>query len=313
VCTCTHWLPRFAYQYGYGDENNSLPILLLDEAAHADAFRSALREQSSGDRRAIQARIIGRLSYGPYAFPEAESFAPAQRRLTTESAPGEEPEEDDPSDGLLVKVRQIEPLETSIQEPGYFTAYIWFMFWISRASEEGDEAPLRRNGEPLPDPEAFGGDREPIRSKRLYDELLPVFVHANVIDPVALRFQKGMLVELTLHVLRQAWQDSSRPRPDGAGDEGPIQFNLVAASDHPGCGCAPAVPPPAGQSLVELLRARLAGEADAAFARRVRLPDAASGPPEAFRALLSACHLPEMIADYYHDLREALQDVKNGT
>jgi len=315
LCTCTHWRPRLAYQYGYGDENNSMPVYFDESTPRAAELLSLLRSHEHGERRAVQARITGRLTCGSFAFARPGDFAPAQSRITTGTANESDDDRKDvrPSDGLILKVREVRPSMDAPSDPAYFTAYIWLMFWIARSSSEEDSRLVRLNGRSLPKPPAAAEGRDRIRDESLYEDLLPVFVHANIIDPVALRFQKGMLVEIALHVLRQMWE-ASEAAPGGGGQDAGIQFYLVCASDYAGCGCDVLQPPAQGSALADLLRVRLAEEAEhnAAFARSVHLPDAqepGGNPLPEFRELFSACHLPEMIYDYYRQVQKVLDEL----
>jgi hypothetical protein len=309
ICECSHWRPQFAYQYGYGDENNSLPALVLEGAAGRPALATALRGRGAGDRRAFEAGLEARLVWGPQEHAAADAFAPAQVRFALDAGGGgADRGVAHASDGLMLKVHRVTTHPAGGNRPSYFTAYIWYMFWISAA--DGDDAPPRRlDGSALPEPRPPGGTREAVRGIRLHQDLLPVFIHANILDPVALRFQRGMLVEVAVHVLREAWAANEAAR--GTPEARAIEFHLVCASDYSGCGHDLLMPPSEDGSLVELLRHRLGREqeAGAAFAAAVRLPSREGGsykPPPPFRSVLSACHLPELIDDYYEDLAQIL-------
>ena len=146
---------------------------------------------------------------------------------------------------------------------------------------------------------SFRIDRRRLRDARLWADLLPIFVHANIGDPAALAFQKQVLVENSVQLLRQQWDrraDLFEARDVTAG----IRFYLVAASDYSGCGCE--IRFPGQHSLVAELRRRLADEPDRAFAESVVLPRDDETPatrPWGLAGFFSACHLPEMIHNYY--------------
>jgi len=301
LCSCTHWRPLCAYQFGYGDENNSLPAYVTDKA---ESVHELFRDQVRRGKQAVEVdAIVGRLTWGPSAFAGGAGFAKAQARLTKPPDTSNERWEEKAADGLLFEVAKVTPREAEDNEPAYFTAYIWLMFWIARPAE-GNELALRLKGARLPEVGELDVNRDRMRKERLWEDLLPVFVHANILDPVVLRFQKGMLIENALHLLKRIWEDNHA-----------IEFHLVSASDYTGCGCPVAFASPAGEAFLELMHARLAQlpETDQAFARSVRLPgpaDAADARPMAYRAFLSACHLPEMIEGYYswlYDLMKRLQ------
>src|SRR5262249_6946384 len=230
------------------------------------------------------------------------AFAKAQARLTKpadDAAP--EHADEEATNGLLFELTDVDPREGADDEPAYFTAYIWLMFWIARP---GGAAPLRLNGRGLPEVADVDANRERVRKERLWEDLLPVFVHANILDPVVLRFQKGMLVENAVQLLKHVWTDNPA-----------IEFHLVCSSDYTGCGCPVAFPSPPDQTFVALLRARLDAlpETDRVFRQSVHLPEqteTAALRPLPFRAFFSACHLPEMVQEYYswlYDLMKHLQ------
>lgn len=301
LCSCTHWQPVCAYQLGYGDENNSLPAYVTEKA---DSVRALLADQVSRGKQAVEVdTIVGRLTWGPSAFADAGAFAKAQARLTMPADEAAERAEEQAANGLLFDVAGVEPREAEDNEPAYFTAYIWLMFWIARPAGQGS-LPLRLNGRSLPEVGDVDANRDRVRKERLWEDLLPVFVHANILDPVVLRFQKGMLIENAVHLLKRIWEESPG-----------LQFHLVCASDYPGCGCPVSFASQPGETFLELLRARLQAlpEKDRAFAGSVRLPQAnepAEARPLAYRAFFSACHLPEMVQGYYswlYDLMKRLQ------
>jgi hypothetical protein len=254
LCSCTHWQPVCAYQLGYGDENNSLPAYVTEKA---DSVRALLADQVRRGKQAVEVdTIVGRLTWGPSAFADAGAFARAQARLTMPADEAAERAEEQAANGLLFDVAGVEPREAEDNEPAYFTAYIWLMFWIARPAAQG-ALPLRLNGRSLPEVGDVDANAERVRKERLWEDLLPVFVHANILDPVVLRFQKGMLIENAVHLLKRIWEEN----PD-------LQFHLVCASGYTGCGCPVSFASQPDETFLELLRARLQAlpEKDQAFA-----------------------------------------------
>jgi hypothetical protein len=323
ICRCEQWHGSFALQYGYGDENNSLPVLELVSDEHGapkalGPIATSLRVERRG---AKFAELTGRLRWGPWflrahvAAPAPSSFdtlaadneldevpshhgiAPAQRSLYAGVAHRGE------SDGLvfeLVSVDEQQP-ETRV----YFSAYLWLMFLVSAASAQpGGPALLRKK--PYPDWIDDDAARQlRLREARLWEDLLPVFVHANIGDPDALRFQTDVLVQNALHMLRLLWDRRAElfhPDDVAAG----VQFHLVCGSDYSGCGCD--VRFPSHDSLVPRLRRSLAAEPDRAFAASVVLPVTdgdEAGRADSLAGYFSGCHLPELVAAYYDHVSQA--------
>lgn len=311
ACTCPHWGELFAYQYGYGDENNSLPAVIAGAEGAEDLAKELRNAVAGGDRRATGvADLIGHLAWGPFALGKDRNFAAAQSRLIKDGSKTRAAEH--LSEGLLIKVDEIEPRIAHPSKPAYFTAYIWLMFWIGRATADGS-APLRLNGDPLPDPALVAGNRKLIRKARLWEDLLPVFVHTNILDAVVLRLQKDALIENALYLVKRIWDENEKLRLADA-TKPAIEFRLVCASDWSGCGHPIKFPPPEQESLTELLRARLAERqhGEGGFAHALSIPggdqQAADACAPAFRALLSSCHLPELIDDYYQYLQQQTEE-----
>jgi hypothetical protein len=295
LCECGQWQPALAHQFGYGDENNSLPVYFLGDPA---PVLKSLRGASQGDKRAIHVRnVAGRLTWAPFAFGAASSFAPAQARLTAPTPSSANGASEPEACGLLLKLERAVPRNADPKEPAYFTSYIWLMFWVTRAGR--GKSLQRLDGEQLPAPTAdAAANRELMSAGMLWQDLLPVFVHANIFDAVVLGLQKGTLVENALQLLRRAWESEDKS----------LEFHLVCASDYSGCGHEIKFPAPRGESLLELLRARVATlrKDDPKFAKSLCLPDPGAGGkrPDEFACFFSACHLPEMVEGYYQFLND---------
>jgi hypothetical protein len=290
LCTCEHWKPSSALQFGYGDENNSLPAYL---PTPPEAMRTLMRDAAYGERRAIEVeKVKGRLTWGPFRFDSAGTFAQAQARLTRHHDGRANVIH---TDGLLLNVETFKARPLRRDEPLYFTSYIWLMFWVAGRRNGQDDLPLRVNDDPLPKPTAdVLANSDIVSDQLLWKDLMPVFVHANIFDPVVLKFQKGMLIENALHLLRQVF----------AARTAPLEFHLVCASDYSGCGCDIDYPPPAGESLTGLLQRRLEEikDSEPELYKATSVPVPGKPIPPAFRAFLSACHLPEMMERYYEFL-----------
>lgn len=331
ICSCAQWEGHYAFQYGYGDENNSLPLLDGAAAAGESALDRLAREVMAQGAGAGVAKLAGRLRWGPFRLrasqaaggheegpatgdddpdlDDDEPSAPARtstRKLLLADAQsallcGDSLAQSDQSDSLLLELTSLQP---SDMPRAYFSAYLWMMFLVTTGADDPD-GPKLLWGRRYP----TWPDRTALRSQQLWRHLLPVFVHANIADPAALRFQRSTLIESSLATLRNIWE--SRADNFHADDlRAGIRFHLVCASDYSGCGEAVRFPP--NQSLCDLMRKRLARETDADFARSVALPDPAetmSTRSEGLAAYFSSCHLNEMIADYFDHVAQ-LKDEK---
>lgn len=328
ICRCAQWGGRYAFQYGYGDENNSLP--LIDTVAEPDAspLDELARNIVAQGQSAAVARLFGRLRWGPYLMRPAEtpdpSALPQEREVDDDFGPDDEdvryegpevpPARPTPRialadaqapalcgdgsgrvDGLLL---ELSSLEAAPARRAYFSAYLWLMFLVAcRESDDAGPRLLWRQRYPeWPDPPS---DRAKVRSERLWRHLLPVFVHANIADPAALAAQRRTLVESALAMLRGVWQ-ARHTFFDGDDVSRGLGFHLVCASDYSGCGDALRFPP--RETTAALLAERLERESDRDFAAAVVLPPAGETPqtrPWGLAAYFSSCHLGDIVADYF--------------
>ena len=334
ICRCAQWQGKFAYQYGYGDENNSLPLIELEtDSAHRPRTLDPLVAGLARERRGAKLiQLTGRLRWGPHflgghdkppgsepgdddefdeldavdefdrdddapARPHRYPMAAAQASLYSADGPGHAQH----SEGLVLQLEQVDlPVdETRV----YFSAYLWMMFLVAVDGTDpvdptaGPRLLWRRHYPPWPEQPA---ERIRVRDARLWESLLPVFVHANVADPAALRFQRHMLIENATQLLREVWE--RRAECFDAEDVATgIRFHLVCASDYAGCDCG--IRYPSDDPLQGLFGKRLAAEADRDFAAAVSVPDAAEDPtarPWGLAGYFSSCHLPELVADYFN-------------
>lgn len=317
ICRCSEWKGIRAFQYGYGDENNSIPIIGVDNNAPTSLEDVAgaydPRDSAVG---AVLRRMTGRLRWAPWMFhrstgegaapglgemsgehplPERSTLpaARAQRALYEKDRQGNE------RDALLLQVDEVK--ERRPAEQSYFSAYLWLMFLVGRCPTPSGQAP-RRLADTYPALTARAVDR---RGRRLWRELLPIYVHANIADPKALGMQRRTLVNNAVNLLRDLWIDRSRLFPGV--DETELCFCLVGGSDYSGCGQP--IRFPTCDPLLQRLRGRLADEPDHRFASSVLLPpdDETTRPPE-LAVFYSTCRLPDLVADYYSYVEELKGD-----
>ena len=315
VCQC--WTGLFALQYGYGDENNSIPVVeLVSEAGLPKTLGPIAGQLQAEGRGARFAVLTGRLRWGPFFLERAEgervlrdddddldeepSHGKVGMALAQASLYEEVVAHRRDSDSVVLELMRVE--ESLAESRVYFSAYLWTMFLVATGVDSDQEpgvGPALLRGKRYPEWSDDPAARRRLRDARLWADLLPVFVHANIGDPAALAFQKQVLVENSVQLLRQQWDRRTElfeARDVAAG----IRFYLVAASDYSGCGCD--IRFPAQHSLVAELRRRLAAEPDRAFAESVVLPredETPSTRPWGLAGFFSACHLPEMIHNYY--------------
>ena len=332
ICRCAQWQGRFAFQYGYGDENNSLPLLEMeqDEQQRPKVLERLTRDILRDGKGSALVKLSGRLRWAPQFLRGSES-SPAAQAGKTAVFDDVDPDDDDDdpgvpparpagrwlmadaqaalycgsepvytqhSDGLILQLKQVEGM--SGEPRAYFSAYLWMMFLVAGPQAQGDDTGPRllwqRAYPPWPEP---GDPRTAVQNARLWRNLLPVFVHANIADPAALRFQRRILTHSALAMLRELW--SERGNCFDAEDviRG-IRFHLVCASDYTGCGDQLRYPPE--ESLSDLIRDALRDEPDRDFAAAVVIPGRdgeGAARPWGLAGYYSSCHLPELVQDYF--------------
>jgi len=322
VCRCGQWKGLFAFQYGYGDENNSIPLIEL--TVGKDGLPETLGPIGNilrGERRGARfTQITGRMRWGPWFLreqrPDEEFDLAAQDKLAVEklgAAPAlaslykdRGPAQRDDRDGIVLQLKNVD--DSKPEGRVYFSAYLWLIFLVAvppKGEPAAKTGPGMLRGKDYPEWPEREEQRVRVREARLWQDLLPVFVHANIGDSDALRFQKQVLVQSALHFMRQLW-DRREELFDPDDVKAGIQFHLVCASDYSGCGHEIRFPPE--HSLLRELRERLALEGDRNFAGAVMLPapdENEQTRPWGLAGYFSACHLPELVADYYEHVAKA--------
>jgi hypothetical protein len=312
ICQCKEWEGIHALQYGYGDENNSMPIVGGAQGAPV-SFESTPGGYDPKDPQAgaVFRQVSGRLRWAPWLL-QRSGFENAPDRSGEIALPGisktstaraqrliyEKDRRGTQRDGIVLQVEEVSNGDVR----SYFTAYLWLMFLVARKPAEPGQAP-RRLVDSYPSPNARSIERMP---KCLWRELLPVYVHANIADAKALAMHRRALVGNALTLLRRLWIERQEQFPDAAAE---LCFSLVGGSDYAGCGSPLRFAP--GDPLVKLLREQLAAETDREFAASVLLPaddeTPASRPPQ-LAQFYSACRLPDLVADYYEYVKQLKLD-----
>jgi hypothetical protein len=320
ICTCDQWddAPArgtqgggdpeppvvSALQCGYGDENNSMPIVRF-VGGKPTPFEN-IKDPSVG---AVVLNMTGPLRWAPWLLCRSHRDEPAVQRSGEvpidvrkyraaiaqrhiyEADRREANRRGIQRDGLLLQVDEIE--NGGAAQPSYFTAYLWLMFVVAQKPEPGGA--LKRLSGDYPELTDLPADRA---GKKLWRELLPVYVHANIADAEALDMQRRSLVNNAICLLRELWNEQPKLFPRV--DRSRLCFYLVGGSDYSGCGNQ--IRFPSRDPLVNRLRDRVAADPDREFAAAIFLPSEdetqATRPPQ-LALFYSTCHLPDLVTDYY--------------
>ncbi len=214
LCNCAYWrtdagatnpsIDSLFYQYGFGDENNSIDVLV--ENGRSAHFRNFVEEwliqphAVDGDASSEAPRIVaatprsllGKINYGP-VIDEAR-VCRAQSAIRDEKASRLY---------LDLDENQIRPGPAGSQ---YYSAYIWVMFVV-----------CGRDGEPI-----YNGAKERWRN------LLPFFEHGNIADAATMQSLKENLAAKTVSALKEIF---TRPSDSERG----IRIRYACAFDDSNC------------------------------------------------------------------------------
>jgi hypothetical protein len=281
ACTCYAWEGLRALQLGYGDENFSLPVFDAPQSAGLlDRLASGLKESRVA---AVPVEFSGRLTWAPSLCSDADPKKKPPETQKSLFAPE--------SGSVAVLLESAK--STDKANRSYFTSYQWMMFLVGKDAEKPGGPPRLLGDARYPKfPPRTQQDIDDARNQRLWRNLVPVFVHANLADAEVFAQQRDMLVDNAVALLRSLWS-----KQDKLFDEAGIRFFLVAASDYTGCGSEPQFP--SAKPLAELLKDRLKGEEglkNAISIPEFKQGDAAWSPIAGY---FSTCAMPFMVNNYY--------------
>jgi hypothetical protein len=170
ICRCSRWKDApLMLQYGYGDENNSIPLWIPDEKrAHVTESLKQSEDDPSERSLALRWSVTGTLRTAP---DDERRLSHAQHRLRGT---------------LVLEYESHTPTKT---EPPYYTAYVWVMFRICNR----EWRPLV----PASDGNALDG----------WLNFLPFFEHANIVDRQAYEAAKRQLASKVLPTLQRIIED----------------------------------------------------------------------------------------------------------
>ncbi|SDR10024.1 hypothetical protein [Paraburkholderia tuberum] len=264
ICTCSRWRGKVGFQFGYGDEDVSIPLFASksDDGAWAIEYlkRSVnKRSQNGASPLAFQTSVTGRLRWDSHdaILPDAQrhhSNADGNRsRLLLECL--DEPIAPRPDGGAST--------------PRYFSAYVWILFVI--CDKDGDALwPRVPKGTP-----GLSGTKA-----QVWRGLLPFFEHANIANGDNYLLLKKQVARKALAVLADVCRDK---RWDA------FTFRYVSALDDTGCRegePAFSVAPKACDLMKSML------DEFPGLAGRVLLE-------RKVERYLSACCFPDIVRDYY--------------
>ena len=303
VCNSSDWKSgELALQFGYGDENNSMPLRCKGQQG-AGERRGYRFEDWERKVREIREGLKEEIPYGEgWAWPvkvegnlrwlvrgdRNSKFCVAQHDTKTWYD----------NEGWMVFDADTEAIKAKLGEPLFFSAYVWVLIAICRSTD------------PLPDDNQEDSAENAKHVHRQYrlverkkeDEwrcLIPFFQHGNIAEPSVYEAIKEELASKTVECLLGELKKAELAKVDW------LHFAFVAAYDDNGdAGHSKNVATSASESssirelMLNKLKARIAHEGDTetkseleSYKKRMHLE------PDALKEL-TACRLPHVVRAY---------------
>lgn len=291
ICQCEQWQyrqpgVRTTLQYGFGDENNSLPLLIPD-VTEEECFDRIFGEREYRYHEIIvrKAEVIAK----PSLLAERTRNGLARAICLGRDAESE----------LVLNLHSVADIKVTgspvrsrdgrvTKSIGYYTAYVWLLFGVT----EGDPAQFT---------ELFSPRAKHEREyKYAWRRLLPFFEHINLADPLAYKVQRRLLVYKALQFIKEYHEASGRS---------PINFVYLCAFDHPNCGVNGLIydAPPEEETILGILRHSLA-EDDSYQEMREHIHIQTDGKHAGYA---SACHLSALVERLNEHLRSLTDGDRN--
>ena len=303
-CSCEYWKTDAAagsagdlmIQYGYGDENNSIDILVKGGlSADFRAKLNAILNKHAGDHLNTPFNVAaapfiatGRFRWGP-SLSDAE-VCTAQALVRG----GSDASQRQPINGRVIlecRHNDVTVAAEVSQASGYYSAYLWVMFLIKDAQGRCFHAEPWKN-------------------------LLVFFEHGNIADPTTYHILKEQLVTKTCATLTKVLSEAPADGNEGAANGAPLRLVYACSFDNSNCGEGDKAlfrPDPLGRrngsggvtfedvTILSMLRRSIDSLPDGHVLKsdHLLLP-IASGLAEANP--YSSCHLPEIVEQFYADL-----------
>lgn len=278
LCACSRWNGKgIAWQYGYGDENNSIPVYLKtqDQASLLEMVKKQHKEAQHRD--ILRGPAFG-LRVGLTGIPVLGEFLP-KHALGQAQASLKKPDQLvleylEYDESVVVEKEGNPRIRTSGREEestGYYSAYVWIMLEIV-ASKRWDKG--------VPD--------------QPWLRLVPIFEHANVFDVATYEFLKGQLVRKVVGFLKHELEADPS-----------FRCRFACAFDLTGCQTPPMVEPP-NDLIVDLLDEAVKA---AKLGGCIHLEEDQWSDPDIF----STCHLPDLVSEMERAMSAAPDPQREGT
>ena len=295
-CSCNTWIAEdhpesLTIQYGYGDENNSIDVMIRNGRGFnfMNVFKGRLAKLPDRDATeftpvsiyAAPYKVIGRFKWGPH-LPEGE-ISPAQKLIQGGTLGRRKPL----SGRIMLECddNNVSLIDTE-QSAKYYSAYIWVMFVI-----EDGEGNLFFPHQP-------------------WKNLLPFFEHGNIADATTFLTLKECLIAKVASALTEILERAPNP------GEASVSIRYVCALDDSNCSAPGSVlfpthrgvgqgsaAGPKPERLIDILKKTVSSVQSLSAAHgagRLQLPS--EGGSEADHDFAS-CDLPAIVEGFYQDLK----------
>ncbi|MGV3483444.1 MAG: hypothetical protein ACO1RT_03390 [Planctomycetaceae bacterium] len=325
IGSCTQWrkshtMPSLALQYGFGDECNSLSVARLVEASKDDQDFDALVQFVASSPFALDVGLTVRPVFIPpdpktgtqEVQQSLQSLGGAQQGLFRSTAKRR--------DGtILLDYRQSRwagGSQVATDPKKYYSAYVWVMFVLVDT----------RTGRPVFAPPSQTNVPETSAYSQAWHGMFPFFEHGNIADDTSYALFKYQLACKALASISVLIKEPFNRKGDSIKGTQDYRFQYACASDDANCADTLCQshrdefdPQWKSTTLIKDHLQRLLGEsrdsADPDYGRfkdlqeHVRLGVAESEATyeawEEQRASFSACHLPDIIHQFYKHLEMA--------
>ncbi len=309
-----------ALQFGYGDENNSLPMCWIGNGSSTSADKGKTFDDWEKSLSAVRAEAATGAAWPVRASgylkwlkkDERNSricYAQQDTKITTIDGGlrGEAPTlpTDAPSDRKAMTtdggdtdrnwmVFEAATVEKDESGPLFYSAYVWVLIAVCRRPIDSNKVDLtseeRRRGYEL----VHKGHNEHWRG------LIPFFLHGNIAEPSVYEDIKRQLAIKTIDSLIHELARARTPLPNGdLRNADWLEFAFVAAFDDNGDhGSSRLVAPQQGMSIRDLMEQELLARANSITHMEHRIHLAPDAVEE-----LTACNLPSVVQGYLDYLK----------